>query len=216
MKVVLIAFLFLLTISCGNNANENQNEKIDQPPNKEITEQIDDSLAMIAAKERDLIRSQYKAQGIIGKWKSSLAGFQGIYTLYLKGETFSMELNYDHPKRDNKVEIVTKKGDKYVFPGSSSGDYYFINSKENLEIGDDQGILTIAPNILFDQSENKITDLDALKGLNVFDVARTYSKSSPETLSGTDNHTWVVYYQDINVVFKVDKSTDKIISARLK
>ena len=44
--------------------------------------------------------------------------------------------------------------------------------------------------------------------------ARTYSKSSPETLKGTNNQNWIVYYKDLDVTFKTSKKTDFIQTAK--
>jgi len=50
-------------------------------------------------------------------------------------------------------------------------------------------------------------------GQNIFDVVHKHSKSSPQTLKGTDNKKWIVYYEDINKTFVVSKSDDVISEA---
>ncbi len=47
-----------------------------------------------------------------------------------------------------------------------------------------------------------------------YSVFRIYSKSSPETLEGTNNQNWIVYYKDLDVTFKTLKKTDIIQTAK--
>lgn len=56
-------------------------------------------------------------------------------------------------------------------------------------------------------------NLNECIGKNVFDVIRKHSKSSPETLTGTNNEYWIVYYKDIDVTFTVKKKNDIIEKA---
>lgn len=50
-------------------------------------------------------------------------------------------------------------------------------------------------------------------GKNIFDARTNHNYGNPETLSGTDNNTWVTYYSDVNITLVSDKKTDKIINA---
>tara|TARA_R110001592_G_C12684666_1_gene705034 strand:+ start:190 stop:468 length:279 start_codon:yes stop_codon:yes gene_type:complete len=56
-------------------------------------------------------------------------------------------------------------------------------------------------------------DVSTLIGMDVFDVAYNYSRKSPETLEGTNNKKWVVYYSDINVTMVTDKQTNIVQKA---
>ena len=59
----------------------------------------------------------------------------------------------------------------------------------------------------FTTADGRELKISSLIGKNVFDMAYEYSKVSPETLTGTNNQRWVVYYSDINVTLEVNKST---------
>lgn len=61
--------------------------------------------------------------------------------------------------------------------------------------------------------ESKPLDLNECIGKNVFDIVQKHSKSSPETLTGTSNEYWIVYYKDIDVTFTVKKKNDIIEKA---
>lgn len=47
---------------------------------------------------------------------------------------------------------------------------------------------------------------------NIFDVTQKHSKSTVETLKGTNNFFWYCYFEDINLSFKVMK-VNKLIMA---
>ena len=68
--------------------------------------------------------------------------------------------------------------------------------------------------MLIDLNE-KLPKLNISKvvGKDIFFIAGNYSKSFPNTIEGTNSKVWIVYYEDINIVFNVDKLTKKIISA---
>jgi hypothetical protein len=57
-------------------------------------------------------------------------------------------------------------------------------------------------------------EVSSLVGMNVFDIAYEYSKVSPETLTGTNNDRWVVYYKDIGVTLETKKTTNIVQVAR--
>ena len=57
-------------------------------------------------------------------------------------------------------------------------------------------------------------EVSSLIGMNVFDIAYDYSKVGPETLTGTNNQRWVVYYSDINVTLETNKSTNIVQKAK--
>lgn len=56
-------------------------------------------------------------------------------------------------------------------------------------------------------------EVSSFIGMDVFDIAYDYSKSSPETLTGTNNKRWVVYYDDIDVTLETDKTTNIVQKA---
>jgi len=55
---------------------------------------------------------------------------------------------------------------------------------------------------------------DKYIGKNVFSVVgRGISSAKPETLKGTNNKHWFVYYKNIDATFIVEKKTDIILNA---
>lgn len=85
-------------------------------------------------------------------------------------------------------------------------------------MGDKQGFFGNAKNIMPGTKiiELPKIDISEVIGQDIFSVARNYSKSFAETLEGTNRDIWIVYYKDINVIFRVNKSTNKIINAKYK
>ena len=79
-----------------------------------------------------------------------------------------------------------------------------INSKENINYESKK----------FTSKEGKEIEISSLVGMNVFDVATKYSKVSPETLIGTNNERWIVFYSDINVTLETKKATDIVQIAK--
>ena len=57
-------------------------------------------------------------------------------------------------------------------------------------------------------------EVSSLIGMNVFDIAYKYCKVGPETLTGTNNQRWVVYYSDINITLETNKSTNIVQKAK--
>ena len=113
-----------------------------------------------------------------------------------------------------KYEELNKKGDRYYVNGSNVKEYYEILENGNLEMGDDQGIFTVAKNITpgNDESSDVVYKKDEAVGKDIFYIARTFSKSTPTTIK-SDAKIWTVYYSDINTTFEVDKATNIILKA---
>ena len=80
---------------------------------------------------------------------------------------------------------------------------------------DNEGLFTTATNMLPGQ-ESSLPEFSIRKsiGENIFTIAGNYSKSSAETLDGTDSDLWIVYYKDINTTFRVNKKTEFIQNAK--
>ncbi|PCI92799.1 MAG: hypothetical protein COB15_17290 [Flavobacteriales bacterium] len=57
-------------------------------------------------------------------------------------------------------------------------------------------------------------EVSTLVGMNVFDIAYRFSQDTPESLTGTNNERWVVYYKDINVTLETNKSTNTVQKAK--
>ena len=83
---------------------------------------------------------------------------------------------------------------------------------------DKDGLFSTAISIMPSIESNSLPefkfDINKIIGQNIFTMSGNYSKSSPETLDGTNNEYWIVYYEDINVTFKVKKQSDKIQTAK--
>lgn len=65
----------------------------------------------------------------------------------------------------------------------------------------------------FTTANGDVLAVSTLVGMDVFDIAYEYSEVSPETLNGTNNDRWVVYYEDINVTLVTNKATNIVQSA---
>lgn len=65
----------------------------------------------------------------------------------------------------------------------------------------------------FTTSDGNQIEVASLIGMDVFDIAFEYSEVGPETLLGTNNQRWVVYYSDINITLETNKSTNIVQKA---
>ncbi|MHA7831840.1 MAG: hypothetical protein ACX93O_12135 [Flagellimonas sp.] len=65
----------------------------------------------------------------------------------------------------------------------------------------------------FITADGKEMEVTSLVGMDVFDIAYEYSEVGPETLLGTNNQRWVVYYSDINITVETDKSSNIVQKA---
>lgn len=169
----------------------------------------------MTAQEKEEIQS-LKEQGYIGMWKCNAAGYESIISLKEKnkGQFYSI-IEFENEKMESISQELVKQGEKYTVAESRSNEHYVVNEDGDLELWDSGGMFTIALNITPGQ-ETELPGFTAEEsiGENVFFIARTYSKSIPETLTGSNNQYWIVYYEDLDVSFKVVKSTDVIINAK--
>ena len=65
----------------------------------------------------------------------------------------------------------------------------------------------------FTTANGNVMEISSLIGMNVFDIAYDFSKVHPETLTGTNNKRWVVYYSDIDVTLETLKTTNIVQKA---
>jgi hypothetical protein len=155
---------------------------------------------------------------VIGKWECTFNYYEGVITFYKTGNAYSARYDYNNIKKKPLIETLRKENNKYFIVGSDANEYYIINDVGNLESWDRVGLLTTSRNIMLGGKPlppKAKYNIKTVQGRNVFDVQTTYSKSSPETLEGTNNNYWIIYLKDINSTFKVDKSTDKILKAEV-
>lgn len=149
----------------------------------------------------------------LGKWDCKAAIFPVYIVIDKDGGKYKSTITF---KKDNstKRESLVKTGDKLSVKGSKTGEYYIINKFGELESWDKDGLFVVArrPTAADQQTKKTATfDKNACLGRNIFDVRNEFSKSNPETLTGTNNQYWIVYYADLNCTFKVQKSADKIL-----
>ncbi|TPV33231.1 hypothetical protein FJ651_09040 [Paucihalobacter ruber] len=75
-------------------------------------------------------------------------------------------------------------------------------------------LLTSCESEKFTTANGKVMEVSSLAGMNVFDIAYEYSNSSPETLTGTNNERWVVYFDDIDITLETSKTTNIVQKAK--
>lgn len=75
------------------------------------------------------------------------------------------------------------------------------------------GIFSLNIDNKFTTPSGDTIETSSLVGKNVFDVRHLYSPTNYETLTGTNNYRWVVYFKDINVTVESEKSTNIIYKA---
>lgn len=63
----------------------------------------------------------------------------------------------------------------------------------------------------FITADGKEMEITPLVGMDVFDLAYEYCAVGPETLMGTNNQRWVVYYSDIDITLVTDKATNIVL-----
>ena len=206
-KVLISIISTSILISCGNSNNKTQ-----QYAEKTML----DSLRFEKEKQLELEILKLKEQGIFGKWECIFSGYESTIYLQKEGNNYSTTIDFIKNNSETKHENLTKNGEKYLVADSKAKEYYIINSDGNLELWDEDGLFTIAKNIMPGQKTKSLPEFNIKNtiGENIFTVVGNYSKSSPKTLSGTDNKYWIVYYKDIDITFKVYKRTDTIEKAK--
>lgn len=153
-------------------------------------------------------------KGVIGEWECTLPGYESIISIYKQGDSMISEINFLKKSTSPKKEYIEVQGDKYLVINSTANEYYKINNAGDLELWDDVGKLTTANSTKSVKRTTNVFDPKTVIGENIFNVKAQFSKSSPQTLEGTNNDYWIVYYEDINFTFKVKKSTDMIQEVR--
>ncbi len=195
-KSILVLFTAILIIGCGSNSNNSD-------------------LVITSSQQQHRDPQNLGEQGIIGKWKCTVTGYVSIITINQDDDQYTSFIEFEKENMESKSESLIMEGDKYMVSGSTAKEYYVINDDGNLELWDSDGLWTTAASITPGR-ETTVPKFSVRKsiGENVFSIANTYSKSSPKTLEGTNNQNWIVYYEDLNVTFKVSKKTDFIQSAK--
>jgi len=225
MRKIFIVLLILPIIGCVNqNSTSDSKAQVDKELNTlshdEIIQQkvTKDSLRLVRLKKKEKKINELKRRGVFGIWRCDFSGYESIITFYKKNSKYTTKIDFTKSKMKTKTEKLKKVGSKYFVLGSKAKEYYLILDNGNLEMGDKQGLFTKALNTMPGTTITKLPkfNISDVAGKDIFYIAGNYSKSFAETLDGTNNKEWIVYYNDINVIFKVDKSTKKIISAVYK
>ena len=225
MRILTLALLITI-LSCGNNSNKEPNTNLEQDKvsikvdaEKEFQDQLELSKQTLSKKAKiddEILR--LKNEGVIGMWECNFSGYESIIKIYKKRNIYSSEIDFTKSKMKKKTEKLTFKSNKYFVNNSKSKEYYLIKDDGNLEMGDKQGLFTIARNIMPGSKTKELPKFDPNDaiGKNIFTVVGNYSKSQPKTLQGTNSELWIVYYEDLNTEFKVKKSSNTILSATIK
>ncbi len=149
----------------------------------------------------------------IGAWQSNFHGYEAIIIIRSVDSKYFAETYFFNSNSAPKKEELIKNGNRYFIKDNEHNEYFLINKAGLLEIYSN-GLLCTAMNI---SPGVEIKELPPLTIANTIGydyryVSGMYSKSSAKILEGTNNEFLIVHYEDINTTFKVDKSTNKILS----
>lgn len=215
-RIVMIVVITLSLFGCNNGSNGTDNNS--EAEKDLITQKTEeDDLKLANEKQVELEMLKLKKQGVFGVWECSFSGYESIISLSKEEGVYISKIDFTNNNSENKYEALQKKGEKYFVIKSTAKEYYIINKTGDLEMWDNVGLFTIARNVMPNVIVKQLPEYEIEKtiGQDVFFVRGNYSKSSPETLEGTNNDYWIVYYEDINTTFKVSKKTFKIENAVL-
>lgn len=220
MKTRFIITILITSFLFGYGSKKNEKKISDIKPNsyqKHIDQKLlEDSLRRENETKLELEIKNLHEQGIFGKWECTFSGYESIILFRKDGDNFTSNVDFTKNNSPTKIEIINKKGEKYLVQNSTANEYYIINKDGNLEIWDKDDLLTTSRSIMPGQDSKPLPkfDINNVIGENIFTVKGNHSKSSPKTLDGTNNVFWIVYYKDLNVTFKVKKNTDRILKAK--
>lgn len=217
MKIKILISVFIASLLWGcNSGNKGTVNNATSEEDSIAQKMIEDSIKREKEKQLEIEILSLKEQGIFGKWECTFSGYESIISFRKEGDNYTSIIDFTKNNSKTKNETLQKKGEKYFVLNSKAKEYYIINKDRNLEMWDKVGLFTTARNIMpgMDLKPLPEFDINNVIDQNIFTVKGNYSKSSPETLDGTNNEYWIVYYEDINVTFKVKKKTDRIQKAK--
>lgn len=224
MKTIVFYFSILSLFFFSSCSNDKQDvEEKEATPQVETKEEIINSFCADSEKENTLRLEvkcdncevkyslmkdegkEEKKQKVSGIWCKELTAqptdIIGLFATKLEnGQPIEFTLESIEFKADVKADTVDVRvyyNNKLIKQSSGNG-YAGIS------------MLTI-PRTEFE--EIKPLNLDECIGAELFDIVQKHSKSTPETLTGTNNDYWIVYYKDINVTFTVKKKNNAIEKA---
>ena len=220
-KFVIQVIITSLLIGCnfGNEGTSNGKSSDGEKHSYEnhiALKIMEDSIQREKEKQLEIEMQSLKAQGIFGKWECTFTGYESIIMIQKDGDSYKSIIDFINNNSSTEHEVLIKKGNKYLVRNSPAKEYYIIKNDRNLEMWDKDGLFTTARNIMpgMDSKPLPEFDINNVVGKNIFTLAGNYSKSSPVTLDGTNNAYWIVYYEDIDITFKVEKSIDRIQKAK--
>ncbi|MDG0972910.1 MAG: hypothetical protein P8O07_02015 [Crocinitomicaceae bacterium] len=218
MKTVFALLMIGVLFGCQNqtSSDSKDNESSQESLLKDKIKQ--DSLRLI---EQNMLEDEIKeleSMGALGKWRCDFSGYESEIILYKENNKFYSQIDFTKSNMKTKTEKLKKQGDKFFVIDSKVKEYYKTKDDGNLELGDQKGLFTNAVNIM---PGAEVKDLPSFEisesiGKDIFYISGNYSKSFPKTLDGTNSKEWKVYYEDINVIFTVDKSNNKVLTAEFK
>ena len=218
MKTVFAILIAATLLGCQNQTstdskdNDNSQESILKDKIKQ------DSLRLVEQKKLEDEVKKLENMGAVGKWRCDFSGYESEIILYKENNQFYSQIDFTKSNMKTKIERLKKQGDKFDVISSKVKEYYKIRDDGNLELGDQKGLFTNAVNIMPGVEVKGLPPFEISEaiGKDIFYIAGSYSKSFAKTLDGTNSEEWKVHYEDINVIFTVDKSTNKIMSAEYK
>ena len=218
MKTVFSFLIIVILLGCQNQTSSDSKDN-DLSQESILNNKIkQDSLRLVKQKRLEDEVKGLENKGAFGKWRCDFSGYESEIMLYKENNQFYSQIDFTKSTMKTKIEKLKKQGDKFYVIESKVKEYYKIRDDGNLELGDQQGLFTNAVNIMpgLELKDLPPFEISEAIGKDIFYIAGSYSKSFARTLDGTNSKEWKVYYEDINVIFIVDKSTNKVLSAEYK
>jgi hypothetical protein len=133
LKILIPIVLLVFCFSCNEEPVKEEEEK-----QKEVAITVTKELTEVE-KKHEQIKKEYE---LIGAWKinNSFTKYSYEYEIYNKEEEFigvriTSEIDF---------ETINKEGKKYVVKGNEYGEYYILDSKNNITLFDKDGELKSA------------------------------------------------------------------------
>lgn len=151
---------------------------------------------------------------MIGAWQCNYLGFESLIVISQIDKAYQSLIIFRDVNSGVKSEKLEKENNVYKVYKSQTGEYYNITENGILELWDNQGLMTKAICV------TPGTDPEPLPMIFTYNImnadyryiAGTYSKSNPQYIASDVQGFSMIYHEDINMIFKVDKSTKKIVA----
>lgn len=216
--IYLAAILFAFLTSCNNDQKVDKVEKVDNQERiiSPLCSDSDSESTLRLEVKCDNCEVKYRLMKDEGK-EENKESIQGVWCKELTAKPtdivglFATKLEGGEPIDFTLESIKFKEG---VDADTVEVRAYYNNRLIKQSDGDGYAGISMLeiPTTKFEAP--KSLNLKESIGRNLTDVVQQYSKSNPETLSGTNNEYWIVYYKDIDVTFTVIKESDVIEKAK--